>query len=123
MLPSGPTAMPPFGFCNCAWSARPPSPVRPETPVPASVLIVPPGRNDAHAVVQRIGDVDGVVRPERDVLGALESRQGRGTAVAAESRDAGAGDGADDAVGLDPPDAIEAGSDVEAAVAADCKPA
>ena len=61
-------------------------------PVPAMVEMVPSEGNFPHAVVARVGDVDGAVGGNRDGTGSVQLSGGRRTSIAAESRGAGARD-------------------------------
>src|SRR5207253_379529 len=60
----------------------------------------------ANATVARIGDQEIVARINRDIPRLPQLRLGCGTAVAAESARALAGDGADDAAGIDLADLV-----------------
>jgi hypothetical protein len=66
----------------------------------------PVGPDPADAPVPPVVDVDAAVRRDGDAIGGPQLRERRRAAVAAEARDAAAGDGRDDPVRADPTDSV-----------------
>ncbi len=76
----------PRGAAICAAVAGPPSPEKPNVPVPATVVIVPVRRHPPDAVVARVREHHAAVRKQRHAVDEVELGRSRGTAVAGEAR-------------------------------------
>jgi hypothetical protein len=104
--------------------AGPPSPAKPCSPVPATVLISAVWADRADAVVERVGDEQRASGREGDAVRQVELRVGPAAALAREARGAGAGDRRDVPVRPDASDGVGEGvREHEAAAGSDRDPA